>query len=166
MEPGQPESFDYEPGRGPSAHVDGSLVEVGNAALVTNAPTGGRTTPELVTSTTVHAAVDGQYLGSIGLADSVRLSARRCVDDLHSIGVCVLMLTGDSHATAAAVAAQLGIDDVRAELLPGDKLTAIDAERAAGHAVAMVGDGGAAIIHVGSESAFILNSARLVPDRR
>ncbi|WP_255596318.1 cation-translocating P-type ATPase [Cellulomonas sp. C5510] len=245
LSPSQPESFDYEPGRGLSAQVDDALVQVGNATLVPGAPTDRDTDPGQATSTHVHVAVDGQFIGTIALADTVRPSARRCVDDLHSMGLRVVMLTGDSQATGLAVAAQLGIDNVRTDLLPGDKLAAIDAERAVGHKVAMVGDGVndapalaratvgiamgsgtevarqsadivlissdltdltrtvqvarrtrgvvkanfvgtiaidlvgmvlaafgllgpvlAAIIHVGSESAFILNSARLIPGRR
>lgn len=121
--------------------VDDALVQVGNATLVPGAPTDRDTDPGQATSTHVHVAVDGQFIGTIALADTVRPSARRCVDDLHSMGLRVVMLTGDSQATGLAVAAQLGIDNVRTDLLPGDKLAAIDAERAVGHKVAMVGDG-------------------------
>lgn len=61
--------------------------------------------------------------------------------ELHRKGLRTLIITGDQDATARAVAAELGIDDVRAGLLPDQKFTAIDAERAAGHKLAMVGDG-------------------------
>jgi len=241
----QPESFDYEPGRGLSAHVDDKLVQVGNGVLVSDAPGPDPLALDQVTSTSVHVAVDGQFIGTIKLADAVRTSAHQCVNDLLAMGLRVVMLTGDSQATGLAVGAALGIGDVRAELLPGDKLSAIDAERAAGYKVAMIGDGIndapalaradvgiamgsgtavarqsadiilissnladltstirmarrtrrivmtnfvgtiiidligmvlaafgvlgpvlAAIVHVGSESAFILNSARLIPGRR
>lgn len=238
-----PESFEYTPGLGLAAHVGGRLVHVGNRAFVPGAPA---TAPdEAAEHTTVHVSVDGAFVGSVALADTVRPSAPACVADLRALGLRVIMLTGDAHATGRAVGAQLGIDDVRAELLPADKLAAIEAERASGHRIAMVGDGVndapalaradvgiamgagtevarqsadivlissdladltttvevarrarrtvttnfvgtvavdlvgmllaalgvlgpvlAAIVHVGSESAFILNSARLIPGRR
>ncbi|RYV49407.1 heavy metal translocating P-type ATPase [Pengzhenrongella frigida] len=138
---GRPESFDYEPGRGLSAHVDGRLIQVGNTTLVPGAPASTNADPEQTHLTPVHVAVDGRFIGTIYLADSVRASARRCVDDLRAMGLRVVMLTGDSRATANAIAAQLGIEEVRAELLPGDKLAAITTERTAGHTVAMIGDG-------------------------
>jgi len=80
-------------------------------------------------------------MGTIFLADTVRASARQCVADLRSMGLRVVMLTGDSHVTGRAVAAEVGIENVRTDLLPSDKLAAVDTERAAGHKVAMVGDG-------------------------
>ena len=138
LTPVQPQSFDYEPGRGLSAHVDGRLVRVGNARLV---PEAHETAQPTTQATAVHVAIDHTFAGTILLADTVRGSAHQCVRDLHALGLRVLMITGDSRATAAAVAAQLGIEDVRAELLPADKLAAIEAERAAGRRIAMVGDG-------------------------
>jgi P-type E1-E2 ATPase len=86
-------------------------------------------------------AVDGSYYGSILLADSIRPSAQRAIADLHEVGLRTLLLTGDREQSAQSVARQLGIDTVRAELLPEDKLQIIDAEKAAGHSLAMVGDG-------------------------
>jgi len=137
----RPESFDYEPGRGLSAHVDGRLIEVGNATLVPGAPAHTKADPQQSHSTSVHVAIDGQFVGTIYLADTVRSSARQCVDDLHAMGLRVVMLTGDSQATGNAIGAQVGIEDVRADLLPADKLAAINTEQAAGHTVAMIGDG-------------------------
>ncbi|WP_207211813.1 heavy metal translocating P-type ATPase [Promicromonospora panici] len=141
---GTPETFEYEPGRGLSAHVDGRLVQVGNAALVPG-PDAGAPGPDgepgRPGTTDVYVAVDGAFVGTVRLSDTVRDSARQCVADLHAMGLRVVMLTGDGRPTADAVAADLGIDEVRAELLPEQKLAAIDAERAAGRKVAMVGDG-------------------------
>jgi heavy metal translocating P-type ATPase len=138
---GTPETFEYEPGRGLSAHVDGHLVQVGNAALVPGSDADADAEPGRPGTTDVYVAVDGELAGTIRLSDTVRESARQCVADLHAMGLRVVMLTGDGRPTADAVAADLGIDEVRAELLPEQKLAAIDAERAAGRKVAMVGDG-------------------------
>ncbi len=138
LAPAQPQSFNYEPGRGLSARLDGRLVRVGNIGFVPEAHETARPTAQ---ATAVHVAVDHTFAGTILLADTVRASARRCVGDLRALGLRVLMITGDSQATACAVAAQLGIDDVRAELLPADKLATIESERAAGRRIAMVGDG-------------------------
>ena len=148
---GTPETFEYEPGRGLSAHVDGRLVQVGNAALVPGsdagapgagvAAPGADAEPGRPGATDVYVAVDGAFVGTVRLSDTVRDSAPQCVADLHAMGLRVVMLTGDGRPTADAVAADLGIDEVRAELLPEQKLAAIDAERAAGRKVAMVGDG-------------------------
>ena len=137
----RPKSFDYEPGRGLSAHVDGRLIEVGNATLVPGAPAHTQAKPQQSHSTPVHVAIDGQFVGTIYLADTVRSSARQCVDDLHAMGLRVVMLTGDSQATGNAIGVQVGVADVRAGLLPADKLAEINAEQAAGHTVAMIGDG-------------------------
>lgn len=75
------------------------------------------------------------------MADTLRDSAKAAVAELHRRGLRTLIITGDQEATARAIAAELGIDDVHAGLLPEQKLAAIDAERAAGHTLAMVGDG-------------------------
>lgn len=239
---GPSEAFSYEPGRGVTATVAGKVVAAGNRPLIPGAP---EKIDDQGIATAVHVGVDGVYAGTILLADVIRDTARQAVAELHRRGLRTLMITGDQEATARAVAAELGIDDVRAGLLPDEKLAAIDAERAAGHRLAMVGDGVndapalaradvgiamgsgtdiaresadvvlissdlddlvrtvhvarrarrivmvnfigtividlagmvlaafgflspvvAAFIHVGSETAFILNSARLIPGRR
>lgn len=85
--------------------------------------------------------VDGYYAGTVILADTIRDSARGAVAELHRLGVRTLIITGDQEMSARAVATELGINDVRAGLLPDQKLAAIDAERIAGHRLAMVGDG-------------------------
>nr|WP_272941506.1 HAD-IC family P-type ATPase [Corynebacterium pseudotuberculosis] len=189
--------------------------------------------------------MDGHYAGTILLADAIRDSAKSAIAGLKKLGLRTMMLTGDQEIAARAVATELGIDEVHAGLLPDDKLAIIDAQRAAGRTIAMIGDGVndapalahatvgiaigsgtdiaqessdvvlissdlndlahtvhvakrarkiimfnfigtlavdilgmilaaygllspvfAAFIHVGSETAFILNSARLIPRRR
>lgn len=139
----EPELFDYQPGRGLTAGVDGQRVRVGNSHLVPEATTMGHPHQHAQTpgATQVHVATDDTYLGAISFADTVRDSAQQCVAELRRRGHRVLMLTGDSSTTAHRIGIDLGIDEVRAELLPREKLAAIDAERAAGHRVVMVGDG-------------------------
>ena len=137
IRPGVAEDFVYEPGVGVTARVDGRIVAAGGRSLVPGSPTDGGP----VTATAVHVGIDGTYAGTIFLADEIRDSARGAVAELHRRGLRTLIITGDREATARAVASELGITDVRAGLLPEQKLAAIDAERAAGYRLAMVGDG-------------------------
>ena len=86
--------------------------------------------------------VDGVVLGAIGVADEPREAARESLELLREQGIrCIAMLTGDHAGAAAALAARLGVDDVRADLLPGDKADAVAALRQAHGTLAMVGDG-------------------------
>ena len=91
--------------------------------------------------TTVLVAVDGRMAGRFALADAPRPTAAAAVAALHGMGVQVVMLTGDNQATAARIAAPLGIDTVIAEVLPGDKAARITRLQQDGRRVAMVGDG-------------------------
>ena len=138
----EPESFEQLQGRGVKAGVEGSVVLVGNAALLResgvpldSAVDGGGRTP-------VHVAVNGRLAGVIFIADTLRPGAKEALAALKASGVKrIVMLTGDNAATAQSVAAALGIDEVRADLMPEDKVTAIAELQSQGHRVAMVGDG-------------------------
>ena len=146
----------YSPGAGVSAHVEGRQITVGRcrgqkkqperdasdcddeAALSTESD------PEAPSATSVvEVRADGQLLGTIALADRLRQGAAAAVRDLGDMGLEVLMLTGDSAASARHVAGLLGLteEQVRADLLPTDKEEVIDSLRRAGKQVAMVGDG-------------------------
>jgi Cu2+-exporting ATPase len=142
------DDFRSIPGEGAVALVDGLPVAIGNARLMARegidpAPLsadvrrlaeGGRTA--------VHVGVEGRLAGVIGVADAPRPSAVGAVADLAAIGVCTAMLTGDGAATARGVAGEVGIDEVIAEVLPGQKAERIAAlQRARDGRVAMVGDG-------------------------
>jgi len=131
-----PEDFDYQPGLGITARIDGRRVRAGNATLVP-ADAAGRQPA----GTAVHVEVDGAYVGRIVLADTVRESARPSVEALRRLGLRVVMMSGDNRASAEAVAAQVGIDEVHAELLPADKVRLIQRLRGDGARLAMVGDG-------------------------
>jgi P-type Cu2+ transporter len=89
----------------------------------------------------LHVLADDRVIGAIGLADEVRPESRQAVDELHAIGVRVVMITGDATQVAESVAAQLGIDRVFAGVRPEDKAAKVAELQAEGHRVAMVGDG-------------------------
>lgn len=95
----------------------------------------------LAHSTGVLVAHDGRIVGGIALRDEIRPSAREAVARLHDLGLRTVLLTGDREATARAVADEIGIGDVLADVRPSDKVAAIERLQAQGHRVAMVGDG-------------------------
>jgi Cu+-exporting ATPase len=139
--------FRSEAGGGVEASVGGRLVRIGTRAHVglDEAPVDGLEararqlaaagrTPSFVT-------VDGRPVGLVAVADRPTEAARAAVAELHRAGIRVAMVTGDRRATAEAVAAELGIDQVIAEARPTDKARVVEEERAGGRVVAMVGDG-------------------------
>jgi len=134
-------------GHGAIALVDGHRVVVGNRTLMAeeNVDLGSLAArrDELAATgrTAVFVAVDGRAVGVIAMADAPRDTAAAAVAALHDTGVRVVMLTGDNEATARRIADQLGIDEVIAEVLPGDKAAQVKALQTAGRRVAMVGDG-------------------------
>ena len=146
----------YSPGAGVSTHVEGRRITVGRCRGQGHQP--GRDTdgcedeaalstesdPEAPSATSVvEVRADEQLLGTIALADRLRQGAATAVRDLGDMGLEVLMLTGDSAASARHVADLLGLteEQVRADLLPTDKEEVVDSLRRAGKRVAMVGDG-------------------------
>ena len=132
-----------ESGHGVTATVDERVVMVGNDKLM--AEHGSPWHECELTGTILHVAVDGRYAGHIVIADVVKDDAAQTIADLHAEGVqkCV-MLTGDRRDVAEAVAAKLGLDEVHAQLLPADKVSAVerllDLEQGDGK-LAFVGDG-------------------------
>ncbi len=147
IEVSQPEKFDSIPGHGVEARVDGRRVLLGNRRLLEREriePGGLDGTVQAFASdgkTAMYVAVDGNPAGVMAVADTVRESARQAVRALHALGVQTVMLTGDNRRTAEAVARQLGMDQVIAEVLPEDKAKKVSELQAAGRKVAMVGDG-------------------------
>ncbi len=134
-------------GHGAAAEVDGHRVVVGNRTLMSDENielgTLAARRDELAATgrTAVFVAVDGRAAAVIAMADAARETAAAAVSALHETGVRVVMLTGDNEATARRIADQLGIDEVIAEVLPGDKAAQVRALQTAGRRVAMVGDG-------------------------
>ena len=129
-------------GRGVTALVDGVRVAAGNEKLMAEL---GIDAPRCEgIGTVVHVALDGSYAGHILVADRIKQNAGRAMESLRASGVKrLVMLTGDVESAAAAVAAELGIREYRASLLPGDKVTAVETLLAEmeGGKLAFVGDG-------------------------
>ncbi|MBD8029823.1 heavy metal translocating P-type ATPase [Corynebacterium gallinarum] len=129
-------------GRGIRALVDGRTVTVGSAELLDHTPDATRIL-ELnnLGRTAMYVGIDGRAAGIVAVADTIRADAPAAIKALHDKGVKVIMATGDARLVAENVAAQLGVDEVRAELMPEDKLVIVKELQAQGHTVAMVGDG-------------------------
>ncbi|HEX7657480.1 MAG TPA: copper-translocating P-type ATPase, partial [Sphingomonas sp.] len=142
------ENFASATGQGVSASVEGRKVAIGNAAMMRAA---GADPASLETAADARrregvgvmlVAVDGNIAGLLAVADPVREGAKEALATLHHEGLRIVMLTGDSRATAEAVAAKVGgVDEVRAELRPEDKAAAIAEFQRIGGKVAMAGDG-------------------------
>jgi len=141
------DGFQNMPGHGALATVEGRQVAVGNRRLLDREGVElgalGARREELAAGgrTAVLVAVDGRAVGLVGIADAARETSAAAVAALHQVGVQVVMLTGDNRATAERIAGQLGIDQVIAEVLPGDKATKMAELQQGGRRVAMVGDG-------------------------
>ena len=135
------------PGKGVTGTVDEHLVMLGNQALFEEKgiSTGHLTERAEVLrrngQTVMMIAVDGIPAGMLGVADPVKETTVEAIDLLHKEGIRIVMLTGDSRSTAEAVARQVGIDEVQAEVMPHEKSEVIQHLQEAGHMVAMAGDG-------------------------
>ncbi len=134
-------------GKGVTGKVDGRTVALGNAALLNDqgvdpGPLGNRADALRADGQTVmFLVVEGKAAGLLGTADPIKASTQDALALLRKDGIKVVMLTGDSRATAAAVARKLDLDDVIAEVLPADKVGAVQKLQAMGRIVAMAGDG-------------------------
>ncbi|MGE0406132.1 MAG: heavy metal translocating P-type ATPase [Candidatus Korobacteraceae bacterium] len=134
-------------GRGVVGVVEGRKVALGNRRLLEEngiADPGLELQAEklrLDGQTAMYVAVDGRAAGIVSVTDPIKPTAREAIEQLHAEGVRIVMLTGDSRATAEAVAHKLGIDEVRAEVLPDKKAKEIKKLQASGKKVAMAGDG-------------------------
>jgi len=132
-------------GKGVSASMNGRRVIAGNAAMMlderVDVPAERAEALRRTAQTVMFVAIDGRFAGLLGVADPVKPTTLEALKLLHEDGMEVIMLTGDSRATAEAVAAQLGIDRVIAGVLPQDKERTIRELQAKGRRVAMAGDG-------------------------
>ncbi len=147
IEPPAVEGFEAATGRGVHGVVEGREVWLGNRRCLEEAGIDPAPLDEAAGSlaaqgmTPLHLAVDGRPAGLVAVADPVKEEAAEAVAALHRRGMRVVMVTGDHRATAEAVAARIGIDQVRAEVLPGEKAEVVAELQASGQVVGMVGDG-------------------------
>jgi Cd2+/Zn2+-exporting ATPase len=141
------EAFEALPGRGAKGVIHGKVYHLGNHRLIHEQ---GRCSAELearlsaleAQGKTVIVLTDELNVhGLFAVADTVKDSSRQAIAELHALGIKTVMLTGDNAHTAKAIAAQVGIDEAQGDMLPQDKLQAIEAKIALGGAVGMVGDG-------------------------
>ena len=140
------ESFEMLPGRGVSAVVDGRRVLAGNPQLLADhgvavSPDAERQRLLEEGATMIYVAVDGVFAGYLALSDTLRAESAATIAALEAAGVRPVLLTGDHESAAGAIAARLGIREVRAECLPEDKLEEIGRWQRDGVHVCMIGDG-------------------------
>ena len=139
--------FEAITGKGVRGRVGPRAVALGNAAMMREIgldPASAEARADALRAegrTAMFVAVDGTLAGIVAVADPIKATTEQAIHALHALGLKVIMATGDNQRTAEAVAAQLGIDEVRAGVLPEDKKTLIDGLRAKGAVVAMTGDG-------------------------
>ena len=136
-------AFHSSTGKGVSGSIEGKKVAAGNWALMRDQGIERTAVPVVggLDSTAVHVAVDGEYAGSITVADPLKQSAEGAISELQSQGLQIVMLTGDSQTVAEQVSKRLGIQNFRAEVLPSDKAAIVKDLQQQGRIVAMAGDG-------------------------
>jgi Cu+-exporting ATPase len=140
-------NFQAQPGKGVTANIEGRIVALGNAALLTALGIGSgewAVRAEILRregQTLVFLAADGKILGMLGVADPIKTSTPEATRRLQREGLRIVMVTGDSRATAEAVGRALGLDQIEADVLPAEKGQVVKRLQAAGHRVAMAGDG-------------------------
>jgi Cu+-exporting ATPase len=140
-------AFQSVTGKGVTGQVDGHSVALGNLAMMQSLSVDASSLTARADAlrqdgeTVVFVAVDGRLAGVLGVADPIKESTPDAIKALHEDGVRIVMITGDNAITAGAVARQLGIDEVMADVLPDQKAAKVRALQAAGRIVAMAGDG-------------------------
>ena len=147
--PARVDDFVSAGGRGVHGVVDGMTIVAGKPAWLTDTwsvdlpddATQWITNQEQLARTVVAAAANGRFIGAVAVADEIKPTSQQAITDLRALRLQPVLVTGDNRAVAEAVARQLGIDHVRADVLPEDKVATVREMQASGRRVAMVGDG-------------------------
>ncbi|WP_434796332.1 heavy metal translocating P-type ATPase [Terrisporobacter vanillatitrophus] len=139
--------FKAIPGHGIQVKIDGKTILLGNRKLMVESKISLESLEETSHKlagegkTPMYVSIDGKMAGIIAVADTVKENSKKAIEQLHKMGIEVAMITGDNKRTAEAIAKQVGIDRVLAEVLPQDKANEVKKLQAEGNKVAMVGDG-------------------------
>ena len=140
-------AFEYLTGKGVKGLVEGKRVAAGNHGLMTDLGVFGSGRKSSISvaavpgATQVFVAIDGQYAGTVAIADPIKASAAQALRELKAQGIRLVMLTGDHKTTAEEIAGTVGIDEFKAEVLPAQKTEIVSSLQNEGRVVAMAGDG-------------------------
>jgi P-type Cu+ transporter len=142
------DEFEAVTGKGVTGRIRGRAIALGNAALmelqgiaVSETATDEANARRDDGETVMFVAIDGQLAGMVCVVDPIKPTTAQALEDLHELGFRIVMATGDNERTAKSVASRLGLDEVRADVLPRDKARIVEELQADGHRVAMAGDG-------------------------
>jgi Cu2+-exporting ATPase len=141
------QDFESVTGKGVRGQIEGKVVSLGNAALMQLVGADTTTVTTDVAAfrakgeTVMFLALDGAFAGFVGVADPIKATTGQAIAELKASGLHIVVVTGDNAATALAVARQVGIEDVKADVLPEDKYRQVQALQREGRIVAMAGDG-------------------------
>jgi Cu+-exporting ATPase len=147
ISPSKVDAFESLTGRGVTGTIDGRKIALGNLTLIGELGIAPRELADKAEAmrgegqTAMFVAADGRVAGLLGVADPIKATTAEAIQQLHQEGIRVVMLTGDSRTTAEAVGEKLGVDEVIAEVLPGQKAEMIKRLQDKGKIVAMAGDG-------------------------
>ncbi len=143
----QPTDFDSPLGKGVTGTIEGRKLVIGSGDFLKSlgidiaSLAAGAEAHRASGATAIFAAIDGVNSGAFAIADPIKPTTAAAIEALRAEGIRIVMLTGDNRTTALSVAAKLGIDEVEAEVLPGDKAAVVERLRSDGRHVAMAGDG-------------------------